>query len=236
MFAKGYTDRIGMISRLFCQQREYSEVNAEVCQMDKTTEQSVAIVRPLRHFEVDRYWVKVAALAVRHSWSVVFDQFSWRRLMMPALVAVVASGIQFYVMGWASTEDNIKILGTSVAAGLCVFGVLVVIHLVRKPCELQINATEEIARLVTENERLRKPPAGLALSEEDPIVNFDPLNSEFLSQGYVPFMLSNKGQRVNPAHGVTVLPIQCAPSVRFEYVMHMKLEDLTTRNFLLRSR
>lgn len=77
---------------------------------------------------------------------------------------------------------------------------------------------EQIARLVAENERLRQPAIGLALSEEDPIVNFDPLNSEFLSQGYVPFMLSNKGQRVNPAHGVTVLPIHCAPSVRFEYV------------------
>jgi hypothetical protein len=78
-----------------------------------------AITRPLRNFEVDRYWAKVAAQAVQHSWLAVFDKFSWQRLIVPAIVTIIASGIQFYVLGWASTIDNLKILATSILAGLC---------------------------------------------------------------------------------------------------------------------
>lgn len=56
------------------------------------------------------------------------------------------------------------------------------------------------------------------LAEEDPRVWLFPLNAEFLSNGFMVFELSNQGQRVNPAQGITVQPITCAPSVRFDYV------------------
>jgi hypothetical protein len=187
----------------------------------------IAITRPLRHFEVDKYWAKVAALAIHDSWLAVFDQFSWGRLIVPAAVTAIASGIQFHYMGWASTEDNLKILGTSVAAGACVFGVLVVIHLVRKPCELHISSTEAIGRLSLENDQLRQRAigTGLSMAEEDPRVWLKPLNSEYLSHGFMPFELSNRGQRVNPAQGITIQPIPCVPSVRFDYVDCLVMDE-----------
>src|SRR5216684_734450 len=153
------------------------------------------IPRPLRNFEVDRYWAKVAAIAVRDSWSLVFEKFSWRKLIVPTLVVIISSGIQFYVLGWASTLDNLKILATSTAAGLCVFGVLVIIHLVRKPCELYVGTTEEIARLSTENAQLKQPTVDLLMAEEDPRVCLVPINAEFLLNGFIAFELLNDGQR-----------------------------------------
>lgn len=195
--------------------------------MEKESKQQtseVSISRPLRNFELDKYWAKVAALAIRHSWRVVFERFSWQRLIVPAVVTVVASLLQFYFMGWASTADNLKIVGTSLVAGLCVFVVLVLIYVVRKPCELYIGATEEITRLSAENERLKKPLAGteLLMAEEDPKVYLEALNNNIATQT-VQFQVGNKGQRVNPAHRITVQPIASLPSVSFDVVDYLDM-------------
>jgi hypothetical protein len=56
------------------------------------------------------------------------------------------------------------------------------------------------------------------MAEEDPRVYLVPLNAEYVSLGYMAFELSNRGQRVNPAQGITVHTISCAPSIRFAYV------------------
>jgi hypothetical protein len=184
----------------------------------KPKRETLSIRRPLRNFEVDKYWVKIAAMAFQDSWSLVFEKFSWWKVILPTVVAIVTSGIQFYVLGWASMLDNVKILGTSVGAGLCVFGVLLIIHLVRKPCELYIGATKTIAKLSKENERLKRPVIdSLVLAEEDPKVHLAPLNGEYPTLGIIPFDLSNLGQRVNPAYRIRIT-IPIAPSVTFEYV------------------
>jgi hypothetical protein len=129
-------------------------------------------------------------------------------------------------MGWASTKENVIVAVISVAAGLCVFGVFVVIHLVRKPCELDITATEELARLSAENAGLRQPPgADLVLAEEDPKIYLVPLNEEFKSTGIIPFDMFNNGQRVNIAHSIRVQPVPNLPSVSFEYVNHLEMNQ-----------
>jgi hypothetical protein len=190
--------------------------------MEKESKQrtaDVAITRPLHNFELDKYWATVAMLAIRQSWRVVFEKFSWRRLIVPAVVTVVASLLQFYFMGWASTADNLKIVGTSLVAGLCVFVVLVFIYVARKPCELYIGATEEITRLSGENERLKAPLAEteLLMAEEDPKVYLEALNNNIAAE-VVQLQVWNKGQRVNPAHRITVQPIAGLGSVSFDVV------------------
>jgi hypothetical protein len=64
--------------------------------------------------------------------------------------------------------------------------------------------------------QLEKPIGELA--EEDLKVWLRPLNAEVLSKGFMVFELLNQGQRVNPAQGITVQTIPCAPAVRFDYV------------------
>jgi hypothetical protein len=68
-------------------------------------------------------------------------------------------------------------------------------------------------------------PTSKQLAEEDPRVYLDPINSEFVSHGYIPFKVSNKGQRINPAQGITVQPIQCAPSIKFGYVDRLDMNE-----------
>jgi hypothetical protein len=58
----------------------------------------------------------------------------------------------------------------------------------------------------------------LTLAEEDPKVYMEAMNDEFTKLGYIPFKFSNKGQRVNPAQGITVQPIKELPSILFDYI------------------
>ena len=147
-----------------------------------------------------------------------------RVFVAEARCAYISSGysLRHSVLGyWMGQHGRyLKILGTSVLAGLCVFVVLFIIHLARKPCQLQIKASQEIERLSIENERLRRSLTQITpeLAEEDPPVFLDPLNSEYIAHGYLPFRISNKGQRVNPATGITIQPIKELPSVAFEYI------------------
>ena len=56
------------------------------------------------------------------------------------------------------------------------------------------------------------------LAEEDPKVYLDPLNAEFIPRGYMPFRISNQGQRVNPAQAVSMQRIINVPSIAFDYI------------------
>ena len=64
-----------------------------------------------------------------------------------------------------------------------------------------------------------------ALAEEDPKVYLVPKNSEFRETGIIPFDLFNQGQRVNVAHRIAVQPIPKVPSVSFEYVNHLEMNQ-----------
>src|ERR1035438_927877 len=73
----------------------------------------------------------------------------------------------------------------------------------------------KIADLQQENAKYKSTPT---LAEEDPKVYMEAMNDEFTKLGYVPFKFSNKGQRVNPAQGITVQPIKELPSIVFDYI------------------
>jgi hypothetical protein len=131
-------------------------------------------------------------MAVQHSWFAVFDELSLRKFFVPIAVTLLAFLLQLRVIGWASTKENIQIVFTSVAAGICVFGVFVILHLVRKPCELQIAAQGEIARISAENANLRRPSSDdLLLAEEDPKIY---VKAKTLITG-VKLEVANEGQR-----------------------------------------
>jgi hypothetical protein len=83
----------------------------------------------------------------------------------------------------------------------------------------------EVAELTAENEGLRNPSGEPSLAEEDPKVYLDPLNTEFIESGLLPFEMSNRGQRVNVAHRVTVQPIEILPTVFFDYVDHLDMAE-----------
>ena len=183
--------------------------------------------RRLQNWELDKYWLRIAKTAAEESFERVWDAKKWRIMVIPSCVAVLSAMVQFYVVGWNETLTNLKIVGSSVAAGLCVFVVLVLLSIVKKPCEMHLNAADEIARLSAENERLRQPAigTGLSMAEEDPRVWLEPLNVEVLSNGCMAFELLNQGQRINPAQAIVVQPIQCAPSIRFEYVDRLEMNE-----------
>jgi hypothetical protein len=62
------------------------------------------------------------------------------------------------------------------------------------------------------------PPDHLVMAEEDPKIYMEAMNNDFIKLGYVPFKFSNKGQRVNPAQGITVQPIKELPFIVFDYI------------------
>jgi hypothetical protein len=63
------------------------------------------------------------------------------------------------------------------------------------------------------------------LEEYDPKVYLEPLNAEFFSTGLIPFDMFNNGQRVNIAHRIRVQPIPLLPTVTFEYVNHLEMNQ-----------
>jgi hypothetical protein len=63
------------------------------------------------------------------------------------------------------------------------------------------------------------------LEEHDPKVYFEPINLDFIPTGLIPFDMFNNGQRVNIAHRITVQPIALLPSVTFEYVNHLEMNQ-----------
>jgi hypothetical protein len=81
---------------------------------------------------------------------------------------------------------------------------------------------EKYAGVKRELDTLRPP---FTVAEEDPKVYFEPLNSEFTRNGYIPFKFSNKGQRINPAQGITVQPISCVPSLKFDYIDRLDMNE-----------
>lgn len=80
-----------------------------------------------------------------------------------------------------------------------------------------------IQRRDAEISRLGRGPE--SLSEHDPKVYLDPLNDEFTKTGMLPFEISNRGQRVNMAHAITIEPIELVPNVSFEYVDHLDMAE-----------
>jgi hypothetical protein len=142
-------------------------------------------IRKLRHWELDRYWWRVSAIAIRESWKVVWGEIRWRSVVISCLTVVLTALLQFRVVGWSSTIENLKIVGTSVGAGLFLFVVFVVLGIARKPCELDVEAAEkhnalivDNERLQTENTRLRQPqlnrkPAISMCSRQTPLVSLD---------------------------------------------------------------
>ncbi len=89
-------------------------------------------------------------------------------------------------------------------------------------------AHKAIHRRNVELSRLAQGPDHL--SEHDPKVYLDPLNDEFMKTGILLFEISNRGQRVNIAHAITIEPIEAVPNVCFEYVDHL---DMAGRKNLL---
>jgi hypothetical protein len=63
------------------------------------------------------------------------------------------------------------------------------------------------------------------MAEEDPRVCLEPLNAEFILNGFIAFELLTDGQRVNSAEGIVVQPIPCAPSIHFEYVDRLRMNE-----------
>lgn len=132
-------------------------------------------------------------------------------------VAVVATIIGYLVLDRKSAREN------AIAALIIGLGAAITWQILRfiwrffwtVPREVEAERDNALAKLKTK--------AGLA--EEDPRVYLEPLNSDFVSRGYMAFKLSNKGQRVNLAQGIVVQPIQCAPSIKFEYVDRLDMNE-----------
>lgn len=72
---------------------------------------------------------------------------------------------------------------------------------------------------------IAKSVSSSILAEEDPKIYFEPLNSDFITTGLIPFDMFNNGQRVNVAHRITVQPIALLPSVTFEYINHLEMNQ-----------
>jgi hypothetical protein len=63
------------------------------------------------------------------------------------------------------------------------------------------------------------------VEEHDPKVYFEPINSDFIPKGELSFDVSNKGQRVNVAHRIKVQPIALLPSVTFDCIDHLDMNE-----------
>jgi hypothetical protein len=105
-----------------------------------------AMASKLQHFELDRYWLTVARQAFDDALSDVWGHFGWP-LMITASIVVLAAIFQFFWLGWNTTVENLKIVGTSLLAGAVVLAALFVMRLVRKPCELNKDLTERLGAL-----------------------------------------------------------------------------------------
>jgi hypothetical protein len=139
---------------------------AVVCAMENVS------TRKLRRWELDRYWLRVAALAILESWNMVWGEIRWRSIVISSLTVVLAAIFQFVIVGWSGTAENLEIIGTSLAAGLFLFVVLVLLSVVKKPCELDVYATERVAALQAENVKLKdisefQPPRSTNVSKRD---------------------------------------------------------------------
>jgi hypothetical protein len=62
----------------------------------------------------------------------------------------------------------------------------------------------------------------LTMAEEDPKVYLEALNNNIVTPSVV-FQACNRGQRVNPAHTITVQPIASLPSVSFDVVDYLDM-------------
>jgi hypothetical protein len=122
---------------------------AEVCAMEKLP------TRKLRHWELDRYWLGVAALAIAESWDMVWGKIRWRSIVISSSTVVLSAILQFVIVGWNGTVENLEVVGTSLAAGLFLFVVLVVLGIIRKPCELDVRTNEQVIALKAENAKLK---------------------------------------------------------------------------------
>ncbi|HXM60111.1 MAG TPA: hypothetical protein VN950_04590 [Terriglobales bacterium] len=121
-------------------------------------------VRKLQRWELDKYWLRIAEAAIREAWEVVWGRIRWTSILISSLTVVLAAILQFRFVGWSSTIENLKIVASSICAGLFLFVVLVVLGIVRKPCELDVEAgdkhavpTADNTRLIAENVKLRAP-------------------------------------------------------------------------------
>jgi hypothetical protein len=92
-------------------------------------------------------------------------------------------------------------------------GVIVLYRLLRANYEQFAKVKQERDDALNQLSGGDLPPA-----EEDPKVYLDPLNSEFIARGYMPFRVSNQGQRVNPAQAVNIQRIKNVASIVFDYI------------------
>jgi hypothetical protein len=130
---------------------------------------------------------------------------------------VFLTGLFAYVFSPGTRWERFLVAAGIPLAGLGAWVILLFLwKTILAPSGIHRRQTEAITELQSEIARLGKSTSH-QMAEEDPKVYLDPLNIMFTSNGYLAFKVSNKGQRVNPAQGITV-QIQCLPSVQFEYI------------------
>jgi hypothetical protein len=144
-------------------------------------------------------------------------QFTQHKLLTGAAVAIatVIARLALWrfhqiTLAWADVWINLLIIAGSFV--IVLLGAFIV------------NLFRATALLDRERSRTAERGDG-ELAEEDPKVHLVPLNGEFVGTGLIPFDLFNEGQRVNPAYRITVQPIPMLPSVSFEYVDHLQINQ-----------
>jgi hypothetical protein len=145
---------------------------------------------------------------------------TWERLRDwlkgEALLASV-TGLFAYFLSPGTRSERFIVAVLIPLAGLCAWIVLLFLwRTLLAPSSIYKAQADTISALRQRIAQLEKSTSQMA--EEDPRVYLAPLNAEFRSNGFMVFELFNQGQRVNPAQGITVQPIPCAPLVRFDYV------------------
>src|SRR5205085_1764374 len=84
--------------------------------------------------------------------------------------------------------------------------------------------SEQAGKVRELQQELRKQTAGEKhLAEEDAKVYLVPINTD-LGTGTVTFDVSNKGQRVNPAHRIRIRS-EAVPNIVFEYIDHLDMAE-----------
>ena len=178
------------------------------------------------------YARRLFAKAIRET-----TRFTQHKLLTGAAVAIATVIVRLALwhfhritLMWAEVSINLLIIAGSFV--IVLLGA-VIVNLFRATALLDRERSEENAALAerlitaeTENRELEQQLTKSGeLSEYDPKIYLDPLNGELRNTGTIPFELSNKGQRVNVAHRITVLPISALPSVSLEYVDHLEMAE-----------
>src|ERR1700675_4741709 len=133
-----------------------------------------------------------------------FGDFGFGRDMLLGTAIAIVTAVLGVVFHLSTAEDWTRhrtLLIVSLAAPyVAVLLAHVGWRITRAPWKVYQDQERELRELQQQSMKFGE------LSEYDPKVYLDPLNEEFRATGLIPFELSNKGQRVNVAHRITVQP------------------------------